>query len=58
MFVGLRDRLSPEISFNEYFEDVAAVFFLDNLVDPRFELLKGLKLIEDPLFRIQYEDLK
>jgi hypothetical protein len=50
MFVGLRDRLSPEISFNEYFEDVAAVFFLDNLVDPRFELLKGLKLIEDPLF--------
>jgi hypothetical protein len=50
MFVGLRDRLSAEISFDEYFEDVAAVFFLDSLVGPRFELLKGLKLIEDPLF--------
>jgi hypothetical protein len=41
--------LSGKISLYENFEDVTAVFFLRDRVHPRFERVKGPKIVIDPL---------
>ena len=49
MFDALIDRLSRQITFDEYLENVAAVLLLYNLVDPRFERIERLKFVEESL---------